>query len=410
MKRIMICAAALLLGSAGCAEKDPPQTGQPEAPRSSSPAPSAEKQQTKPLAELPPAAAPQPPKTVEKEQAVKPELAETPKPTAAKQAKPKPEDALAEEIRAHIQALGSKEKAARKAATNALAEIGASRPKRHLSEKSGVVKTTARAISQTRQASTRVPVKPEARSAAAGGAKPAGKPPHELNLSPFYKKYIDAKGLPIVSSEKVPDVALEVARMLVLRMLSKRPDIQKAMVKNNTRVAVMAKSEVTTDIPEHSDLYQVFPGTDWNGRCRGVGATVERPVSSCAEENLLGYRDDPYKGESIFIHEFAHTIYNMGITAVDKDFAPTLKSAYQNALAKGLWENTYSATGMEEYWAEGVQSWFNANLESTPANGIHNQVNTRRELKRYDLGLAKLIAQIFPDERWRYSYPKQPIK
>ena len=33
-------------------------------------------------------------------------------------------------------------------------------------------------------------------------------PPGALNLDPFYKKYISAKGYPIVSSDKVSDYAL----------------------------------------------------------------------------------------------------------------------------------------------------------------------------------------------------------
>ena len=41
-----------------------------------------------------------------------------------------------------------------------------------------------------------------------------------------------------------------------------------------------------------------------------------------------------------------------------------------------------------EYWAEGVQSWFNTNR---PPDHDHNHVDNREELKAYDPPLAKLV-------------------
>jgi hypothetical protein len=231
-------------------------------------------------------------------------------------------------------------------------------------------------------------------------------PPAALELAPFYKKYVDAGGLPVVSSEKVPDQALLEAKAIIVQMIAKRPDAVKSMIELKTRVAIMAQSEVTIDVPEHSDLYTAFPGTDWNKRCRGVGATRARPVCSAAEENVLQYEKDRYRGESILIHEFGHTLYSMGIAPVDPKFAERLEAAYQSALAHGLFANTYAATNVDEYWAEGVQDWFDANLESAPANGIHNEINTRRELERYDPALAKLLAEVFGDDEWRWTARK----
>src|SRR6185437_5631814 len=78
-------------------------------------------------------------------------------------------------------------------------------------------------------------------------------PPESLHLDPFYKKYTDALGIAIVSSEKVPDAALLVARDIVIHMLAKRPDLRNEMVRKRMRVGVMAQSESTTDIPEQRD-------------------------------------------------------------------------------------------------------------------------------------------------------------
>ncbi|MGM9510342.1 DUF5018 domain-containing protein [Larkinella sp. GY13] len=219
--------------------------------------------------------------------------------------------------------------------------------------------------------------------------------PAELNLNSFYKKYLDASGIPIVSSEKVPDAALVQARNIINQMVEKIPNVVAKMIQNKTRLAIMAESEVTTDIPEHSDLYTAFPGTDWNTRARGLGATIQRPATSCAEENLLCYPTDRYLGEDILVHEFAHTIHIMGIAYVDVTFDKELESIFKEAIAKGLWNNTYATTNFYEYWAEGVQCWYDLNKEAIPSNGIHNEINTREELRTYDPKLYELISRYF---------------
>ncbi len=225
--------------------------------------------------------------------------------------------------------------------------------------------------------------------------------PARLGLAPFYQKYVDAQGLPVVGSAKVSDFALLEAAYLIDHMLAKRPDIREAMIRNKVRLAVMASSERTTDIPEHHDL---TPRKYWDRRARGLGATPDRPAVSCGEENLLGYQGDPYAAENILIHEFAHAIHEMGLKTIDHVFDGRLDKVYQAALAKGLWKGTYAATNRDEYWAEGVQSWFDTNR---PPDHDHNHVDTREELEKYDPDLAKLIAEVFRDQSWRYQRPKQ---
>src|SRR6516225_7101154 len=108
-------------------------------------------------------------------------------------------------------------------------------------------------------------------------------PPADWKLDPFYKKHVSVNGFPVVGSAKVSDYAVLEAAYLIEKMLAKRPDILAALVKNKVRCAVMAYSERTTDIPEHSDLKDP---AYWNRRARGLGPTRIRPAVSCAEENL----------------------------------------------------------------------------------------------------------------------------
>ena len=88
----------------------------------------------------------------------------------------------------------------------------------------------------------------------------------------------------------------------------------------------------------------------------------------------------------------------LGLQDVDPSFDGRLQAAYDAAIASGLWVNTYAATNKDEYWAEGVQAWYNANLESDPPDGVHNAINTRAELANYDPGLYQLILEVFPEE------------
>ena len=222
-----------------------------------------------------------------------------------------------------------------------------------------------------------------------------------LELKPFYSKHVSVDGLPIVGSAKVSDYALLETAYLVRRMLGSRPDIVKAMAAAKVRVVVMAASEFTTDVPEHSDLK---PPGFWDRRARGLGATKWRPAVSSGEENLLCYKGDPYAAENIFIHEFAHTIHGMGMNVVDPTFDSRLGSAYKAAMAKGLWKDKYAANNRSEYWAEAVQSWFDTNRKP---DHDHNHVDTREELVEYDPALARLVAEVLGRGPWRYRRPAE---
>jgi len=221
-------------------------------------------------------------------------------------------------------------------------------------------------------------------------------------FDPFYQKYVNAGGVPVISSEKVEDQALMVAKEIVERMLEFRPDVRQAMVNGGAYVGIMARTEVTTDIPEHAYLAN-DPNTDWDQRARGLGGTPGNPITTAAEENLLCLAEDRYLGENILVHEFAHGIHLIGINAVEPSFNDQLQALYEDALAQGLWEDTYAATNRVEYWAEGVQSWFDTNQR--PQTGIHNGIDTREELKAYDPPLADLIADHFGEGTWRPTCP-----
>ena len=225
-------------------------------------------------------------------------------------------------------------------------------------------------------------------------------PPASLELDRFYTKYVDAGGIPLVSSEKVSDAAFEPACLTIVHMLQRLPEVPRDLAEVDVRVGIMAVSEVTTDMPEHSDLYDAFPGTDWDTRARGLGATIARPLTSVGEENLLKLPSDVYLGESILVHEFGHTVFDLGVARADGGAAhvKTLIQLYSEAASEGRWANTYAMTNRYEYWAEAVQSWFGVNLEADPPDGIHNFVDTRAELEAYNPNMAAFISQFYVAE------------
>lgn len=219
----------------------------------------------------------------------------------------------------------------------------------------------------------------------------------KLKLSFFYKKHLDVDGFPVLSSGKVSDEALHEAAHLIRSMLKYRPDVLKALAKNKVRFAVMAPDEMTTDIPEHSDLK---PKDYWDKRARGLGATKIRPAVSCGEENLLNLPGDRYATENILVHEFGHAIHEMGLNSIDKEFDKKLKRIFAQSMEKGLWKKTYAATNHHEFWAECVQSYFDTNRAN---DSQHNGASTREKLKAYDPAIFELVDETFRKNEWRYA-------
>ncbi len=215
----------------------------------------------------------------------------------------------------------------------------------------------------------------------------------------FYKKYIDVKGLPAAASAEVADAALERTYDIVTHMLAGRPDILRAMIDNGTRLIVIGKDQVYTDMPE----YRNSPNPAYqNERVRGTGGFN---VTSFGEENLLNLPNDRYDDESIVVHEFCHTI-DAALSRIDPTWRQRRDQTYRHAIAKGLWKNAYTSTNPAEYWAEIGQSYFDCNRVN---NWNHAAIATREQLKLYDPEGYELVRTTFnlsPKNDWRF----QPLR
>jgi hypothetical protein len=215
----------------------------------------------------------------------------------------------------------------------------------------------------------------------------------------IYTQSVSAGGLPVVASAKVNPYALKEVAYLADLMLAQRPDVRTAMIKSGARMCIMAYDEYTTDLPEWA---QLTPKDYRDARARGMGGSQIDPYCSCAEENVLGYPGDPYAAECIVIHEFAHNIHLRGMVNVDPTFDTRVKAAYDAAMKAGLWKAAYASVNHLEYFAEGVQNWFDNNREN---DNEHNHVNTRAELLAYDPGLAALCREVFGNTEIQYTKP-----
>jgi len=232
-----------------------------------------------------------------------------------------------------------------------------------------------------------------------GPNEPITPPPVNLSSDGFYTKCAYFRGLPIIGSHNVDDRAFHKLIDTFTKMLVNVPEsTTDELIKAGSHYCIIASVEGQTDLPEYQHMKN-DPKTDWNKRARGLGGRI----TSGGEENIMEYPNDRYKGECIYIHEFSHTLANYAFVKTDPKFRADWKDAYESAMAQGLWDKTYSKTNKDEYWAEGVQMYFDCARSASPPNGVHNEVCNREQLKVYDPKLYNLVDREFGGNPWRYE-------
>ncbi|GLC50836.1 hypothetical protein PLESTB_000437300 [Pleodorina starrii] len=209
----------------------------------------------------------------------------------------------------------------------------------------------------------------------------------------------EALGIEIWSYECVDRRAVRIAEHLLRRMLSgSPPELLRRLAAGGARLAIIGRSQLTTDMPPHAFLKWSEGGRDTDTTTRGLGGTREAPTTSCGEENLTMEEDKFYPSENILIHEFGHAVMNIGLTTEER---AAIKQLYDKAYCSGLYDKaSYIMENEEEYWAEGTQAWFDATLRDDVTSGV----NTREKLKMRDPGLAAVMTRVYGDGPWRYPH------
>ncbi|WLT30956.1 hypothetical protein [Geothrix sp. PMB-07] len=210
----------------------------------------------------------------------------------------------------------------------------------------------------------------------------------------FYRKSLDIQGMPVLAGEAVADEALHRTYDIVTHVLAGRPDIIRAMAAFGTRLVIIGKDQVYTDLPDYRDTPDP---AFWNERVRGTGGD---DVTSFGEENLLNLANDRYDDMSVGLHEFAHTI-DATLARMDPRWQKDLEALYRRAVSQGLFRNTYAGSSATEYWAELVTMYFDCERGN---NWNHGPVTTREGLKRYQPEAYAFVHRVFrlsPAQDWR---------
>ena len=218
---------------------------------------------------------------------------------------------------------------------------------------------------------------------------------HALQLE-YYTRYIDAGGIAIVGPAEVEDAYYHKARVTILLMTAKRPELKERLLSKHGRFyMVLFKSFLRGGGPPeylHSKFKRNTCTTDIvlksdpavTGLCWGHISTPD----------FLGVQ---YNSLSTFIHEFAHGLQSE-MERLDPDFKSKLRKAY-DAWPKPEWWTHHADYPDFEWWADRVALWM---TQIGPNNGYetHADFFDERPLT------ASLLAEWFPQVTENpYNYP-----
>ncbi len=139
---------------------------------------------------------------------------------------------------------------------------------------------------------------------------------------------------------------------------------------------------------------------EWRDEAMSFGPgsfLAHKQVSTSTLANVLCY-PAPYNRSIMdceLMHEFGHNLYALGFISAYPAFEGEITAAFNNAIAQGLWTNTYSAGNVPHYFIEGMQIWYGVNTPGGPpqGNGNVNDISTREQLRTYDPTLYNLFDQ-----------------
>ena len=207
------------------------------------------------------------------------------------------------------------------------------------------------------------------------------------DLNSNYAYVVNDQGIYFRSNVPVSHEAVRRARYIVNQMLSHQPIFRERMIKAGFAVDIIGINQVVSDLPHYTSYRdkKTMDGRDVDTGVRGFG---DSQVCSVGEENLLCLPVQKYPSENILVHEFAHSI----MQSMDKEELLKIYAAFDNAVSSNLYQpNQYMLANVDEYWAEGVQAWFNASTRIDVNNGI----NTREKIQIHDFMLTLLLKEYF---------------
>jgi len=189
------------------------------------------------------------------------------------------------------------------------------------------------------------------------------------------------------------------------------------------RLVVLGSDERLVDLPEFAAARDM-PGFD---AVRYFDYTPELKLVVIPEEDSRAARENGPPGKSLLVGAFARALYRVtALRPVDPDFDKRLeKQQYElrvkrldiefdrrleillaEATAASLWRGTPAARDRVDYWAAGVEAYFDAAGTGFAPIGADRPITTREALKAYDPSLFTLVDETMAfRERadWRYG-------
>ena len=194
-------------------------------------------------------------------------------------------------------------------------------------------------------------------------------------------------------------------------MFAYRHDILKAMIADGARLVVLGRKEKLSDLPEFKESRNQA-GFD---EVRYLDYTPALKLLVVPEENVLGLSGDPFAGECMVVSVFAKALYRVaGLRPSIADFdrqreqaavrtaretpgyrvrPPAGEALRRGAAARDSGRARRAAQSRSEYWAAGVEAYFDATGAGHPPALADRPITTREALKAYDPGLYALVEE-----------------
>ncbi len=196
----------------------------------------------------------------------------------------------------------------------------------------------------------------------------------------YYRQFMVANGVTVKADGSVEPNAVEAGADIVTSMLSGRADIARCMARQRAALAIIPRYQTATSLPEFAYLADT---SDFTGRrrdtyeIRGLGGVAGQPVSSAAEEQLLGnwgpqHPYYPYRG-LVATHEFAHAIQNLCFTEEHEQW----NEFYEEALQAGLYPGTHMMADVMEFFAVLSTAYFEVTDELRPDSDTRDGLKIR---------------------------------
>ncbi len=211
----------------------------------------------------------------------------------------------------------------------------------------------------------------------------------------FYTKCVTVYGIPICSTDDVPDEALfkayDVIEIWLRKIARDYPEIIKNMNKHGVSMIVVGEHETNS-------MHPSWKNWDNKDERRGGGGIV----TTVLVEDLLVPEEDVWrKTFAGLIHEATHTLLTYGIgdaqgVGARSDIYDRILACYNNATEKNMYPapNEYDASNYHEYFAGQVGRFFNGSPTELPVENA-DKLTDREELEVYDYDIYKICTELF---------------